>query len=49
MVVGGIGGGMLGRVANKRLDNAAVDKLFVGLMVVIIGISLYNTWQYLAL
>ena len=49
MVVGGIGGGMIGRVANKRLDNAAVDKLFIGLMVVIIGISLYNTWQYLSL
>ena len=46
MVVGGIGGGMLGRVANKRLDNKAVDKLFIGLMVVIIGISLYNVWQY---
>lgn len=46
MVLGGILGGVLGRKLNKRLDNAAVDKLFVALMVVIICISLYNTWQY---
>lgn len=48
MVLGGIFGGMTGRVANKRLDNAAVDKLFIGLMVIIIGISIYNSWHYLA-
>ena len=46
MVAGGIGGGMLGRVFNKRMDNRAVDKLFIGLMVVIMGISLYNVYQY---
>lgn len=46
MVLGGILGGMAGRAANKRLDNAAVDKLFVGLMAVIIGINVYNVWQY---
>ena len=31
----GIGGGMAGRRLNKKLDNAAVDKLFMGLMAVI--------------
>ena len=46
MVLGGILGGMAGRAANKRLDNAAVDKLFIGLMAVIIGINVYNVWQY---
>lgn len=46
MVVGGILGGIAGRIVNKRLDNRAVDKLFVVLMAVIIGISAYNTWQY---
>ena len=46
MVAGGIGGGMLGRVFNKRMDNRAEDKLFMGLMVVIMGISLYNVYQY---
>lgn len=48
MVAGGIGGGMVGRTLNKKLDNKAVEKLFVGLMVVIIFISVYNTWKYTA-
>ena len=42
----GIGGGMLGRIANKRMDNKAVEKLFIGLMGIIMAISLYNVWQY---
>lgn len=46
MVLGGILGGVIGRKVNKKLDNAAVDKLFIALMVVIIGISIYNCWQY---
>ena len=46
MVAGGIGGGILGRTANKRMDNKAVEKLFIGLMGVIMAISLYNIWQY---
>lgn len=46
MVCGGIFGGMLGRKCNKRLTSAAVDKLFVCLMCVIILISCYNVWQY---
>ncbi|MDE6588970.1 MAG: sulfite exporter TauE/SafE family protein [Oscillospiraceae bacterium] len=48
MVCGGIGGGMAGRAVNKRMDNAAVDKLFMGLMVVIILISISNTVRYSA-
>ena len=47
MVLGGIGGGMAGRRINKRLDNGAVDKLFMGLMGVIIAVSVYNAWRYL--
>lgn len=46
MVLGGLLGGIIGRRVNKRLDNRAVDKLFVGLMIVIIAISLFNAWQY---
>ena len=49
MVAGGIGGGMLGHSLNKKLDNAAVDKLFMGLMAAIILISVYNTVRYAAL
>ena len=46
MVAGGIGGGMVGRKLNKKLDNAAVDKLFIGLMAIIILISIYNAVHY---
>ena len=42
MVAGGIGGGIVGRALNKKMDNRAVDKLFICLMVVIIGICVYN-------
>ena len=42
MVAGGIGGGVVGRKLNKKMDNRAVDKLFIGLMVLIVGICVYN-------
>lgn len=45
MVAGGIGGGMIGRSFNKKMDNQAVDKLFMGLLVVIILICCYNTYK----
>ncbi len=48
MIAGGIGGGIVGRMCNKRMDDRAVDKLFLGLMAVIICVSLYNLWQYTA-
>lgn len=38
----GIGGGIVGRKLNKRMDNSAVDKLFIGLMVLIVAICIYN-------
>ena len=38
----------LGRKVNKKLNTAMVDKLFIGLIVVIIGISCYNAWRFLA-
>ena len=43
----GIGGGMVGRIFNKKMDNKAVDKLFLCLMGIIIAISIYNTIKYL--
>ena len=46
MVAGGIGGGVAGRGLNRRMDEKTVDRLFVGLMAVIIGINIYNVWQY---
>ncbi|MGI6578707.1 MAG: sulfite exporter TauE/SafE family protein [Saccharofermentanales bacterium] len=47
MVIGGIGGGIAGRYINTFIDDAKVNKLFIGLMVVIIGISIYNSWRFL--
>ena len=49
MVAGGIGGGVVGRTVNKKIDNAAVDKLFIVLMMVIICISVFNTVRYAGL
>lgn len=48
MVVGGIGGGMLGRIINKKIPGKTVEKLFIGLMAVIIGICIYNTIRFSA-
>lgn len=48
MVLGGIGGGAAGRYLNRKLDDRAVDRLFIGLMVLIIGISLFNVRRFLA-
>ena len=42
MVAGGIGGGIVGRMLNKKMDNRAVDKLFICLMVLIVAICVYN-------
>ena len=46
MAAGGIGGGIIGRKLNRRMGNQAVERLFIGLMAVIICISLFNTWRY---
>ncbi len=46
MVCCGILGGVVGRKINSRIDNAAVDKLFLGLLTVIMLICCYNFYQY---
>ena len=46
MVLAGILGGVVGRRINKWIDAKAVRKLLVGLILVIIFICCYNTWQY---
>lgn len=47
MVAGGILGGMSGRIINKKIDSRVVDKLFIVLMAVIIGINIYNIYQFM--
>lgn len=46
MVCCGILGGMVGRRINKRIDGNTVSKLFLGLLVVIMGVCCYNFFQY---
>ena len=46
MVFCGIVGGMVGRRVNGRIDDAVVDRLFVGLMVIIMCINVFNVWKY---
>ena len=48
MVGGGIGGGMVGRMLNKRIDNKVVERLFIGLMGLIVVICIYNVWRGLS-
>ncbi|MCI9627489.1 MAG: sulfite exporter TauE/SafE family protein [Clostridia bacterium] len=42
MIAGGVGGGFLGSAISRRLTNSGVDKLFSGVMLVIILVSCYN-------
>lgn len=43
MISGGIGGGIVGSKLTKRMNNRAVDKLFVVLLVLIVIICMFNT------
>ena len=47
MVCGGITGGMVGRKINKKIESATVDKLFIGLMAVIIMINIFNIYKFI--
>ncbi len=48
MVGGGVGGGVVGRMLNRRMDNKLVDRLFIGLMAVIVLICVYNVYRGLS-
>lgn len=47
MIACGILGGIVGSRINKRIDSRKVDKLFMGLMGVIICINIYNIFRYM--
>lgn len=47
MVLCGIAGSAVGRKINAKISSATVDKLFMGLMCVIIGICFYNMNQFM--
>ncbi len=46
MCLGGILGGLLGQQINRKLDNRHVSKLFDLLMVVVIGVCIYNICRF---
>lgn len=46
MIIGGIGGGIVGRMLSKKMDNSHTDKLLIGLMIVIMIICGYNVYRY---
>ena len=47
MVLGGVAGAMLGSKINKKFTAADVEKLFIGLMIIIILINIYNLIKFL--
>ncbi len=46
MAAGGIAGGVTGRIINRTINTRQVEKLFLCLMIVIVGISTYNSIHY---
>lgn len=46
MIIGGILGGTLGSKVNKKIDENGVNKLFIALMIVIVGINIYNAVKF---
>ena len=49
MIVGGVAGGLAGSLLSKRMAHRHVDRLFCGMMLVIMGISVYNSVQFLGI
>ncbi|WP_289103772.1 sulfite exporter TauE/SafE family protein [uncultured Fusobacterium sp.] len=47
MVLGGVCGGMAGSIVNKKILEEKVDKLFMGLMLVIVFINIYNAYVFM--
>ena len=47
MICAGISGGIAGSSINKKIDEKTVDKLFAGLVIVIIVINIYNIFKYI--
>ena len=46
MVAGGLGGGMIGRKLHEIMNSHTIDHLFIGLMIVIMLICIWNTYRY---
>ena len=46
MAAGGCAGALLGAAIGQKMNNRAVERLLLGLMLVIIGVNLYNVAVY---
>ena len=46
MILCGILGGICGRSINQKIENEKVDSLFKGLMIIILGINIFNVYQF---
>ena len=49
MIFGGIVGGLCGRMLNKKMSNRQVDRLFLGMLVAITVVSVFNLYKYITL
>ncbi len=49
MILGGVSGGVLGSWFSRNMTHRQVDYLFSGVMTIIIGVSLFNFYNYLIL
>ncbi len=47
MASGGLLGGIVGRKINKQIDSNTVNKLFIGIIVAIMFICIYNIFQFI--
>jgi len=47
MIICGVGGGMIGRKVNKKIKDVFVSKLLIIVMILIIGINIYNSIKFL--
>ena len=46
MIIGGIGGGVFGRMLDKKLNSEKVDLLFGVIIFIILILCIYNIIQY---
>lgn len=46
MILGGISGALIGGKINRRISEEQVSKLFGALMLLIMGINIYNLWTF---
>lgn len=47
MVLGGILGGVLGKIIQSKIENRSVQKLFILVMIFMIGMNIYNIYRFI--